>query len=304
MQAHKRIRTDEAVSSTNKLVVLSLQSFGQDRFIELPDDLLITVLAKVAYGASSPADQANTRMTFSRFKKIAHNSEVLKNASASCIAVSAKKWSHDAEHFLKSCADAREHERGTDLIADAALQSNSYAIYSLAVIMFNGSGGTGEDRNIRVSVSVPALQGLVTWKRFASSASLPSTMVPTRPTAFFQSGSQQGTSSEGSIWTMVIQQSSNFYHAAILDVVVVKFEDRSSTRAPAAARLSTVLKFARQHTGRLSTESLADRWNKVKTEVIKPTHQSMATQQQMKPRGHLMSERDRATLCHLLSSSV
>jgi hypothetical protein len=37
--------------------------------------------------------------------------------------------------------------------------------------------------------------------------------------------------------------------------------------------------------------------------VIKPTKQSVATQQQMKWRMHLMSDRVRATLCHPLSFS-
>ncbi|XP_051190254.1 F-box protein At5g50450-like [Lolium perenne] len=148
LRSQKRIRPEEA-----------------DRFVDLPDDLLITILAKVASGASSSADLANATMTFSRFRNLVYNKDVLKNASASCIAVRAKNWSLDAQHFLQCCADAGndgasyflgmilfyckgEHERGADLIADAALQDNTHAIYSLAVIMFNGSGGTREDRNI------------------------------------------------------------------------------------------------------------------------------------------------------------
>ncbi|XP_047084448.1 F-box protein At5g50450-like [Lolium rigidum] len=137
----------------------------QDRFALLPDDLLVIILSKVAYGASKPADLANAIMTFSRFRDLCLSPAVLKNASANCIAVSAKNWSVQAKKFLQTCADSGntgasyllgmilfycigDYEAGANLIADAAIGGNCYALYSLAVIMFNGSGGTREDRNL------------------------------------------------------------------------------------------------------------------------------------------------------------
>ncbi|XP_047064340.1 F-box protein At1g67340-like [Lolium rigidum] len=279
----KRTRTDEA-----------------DRFVALPDDLLITILAKVASGAASPADLANARMTFSRFRDLGYNSAVLKNASASCIAVRPKNWSIHAQHFLKCCAEAGndgasyllgmilfycigDHQGGADLIADAALQDNCYAIYSLAVIMFNGSGGTREDRNILAGAGLcssaarlghlEALRELgfclidgyglnrsvmngrrlllqATARELSPVAALSYARraPPQMILAGMHSGLHQGTSIEGKTWTTLIQPSSNLYYAAILDVVAEKLDARNSGHAPDAARLSSVLALAGQHT--------------------------------------------------------
>ncbi|KAE8707286.1 F-box protein [Hibiscus syriacus] len=111
--------------------------------------------------------------TCKRFNNLALNSVVLSEASPKTFAVKAKNWSESAHRFLKSCADAGNVEAcytlgmirfyclqnrgsGASLMAKAAISSHAPALYSLAVIQFNGSGGSKNDKDLRAGVALCA----------------------------------------------------------------------------------------------------------------------------------------------------
>uniref|UniRef100_A0A453BUY3 F-box domain-containing protein n=1 Tax=Aegilops tauschii subsp. strangulata TaxID=200361 RepID=A0A453BUY3_AEGTS len=77
-----------------------------DLFEDLPDDLLVSILADVAASARSPADLAGAIMTCKRFRELGQNKVVLAKVSPRCLAVRAKSWSDSAHRFLQRCADA------------------------------------------------------------------------------------------------------------------------------------------------------------------------------------------------------
>ena len=98
---------------------------------------------------------------------------VLSKASPKAFAVSAKNWSESAHGCLKQFADAGNVEAcytlgmirfyclqnrgsGASLMAKAAINSHAPALYSLAVIQFNGSGGTKNDKDLRAGVALCA----------------------------------------------------------------------------------------------------------------------------------------------------
>ncbi|KAL3751902.1 hypothetical protein ACJRO7_012692 [Eucalyptus globulus] len=148
-------------------------SGGCDSFDALPDDLLICILSRVSASASSPSDLINASLTCRRFNSLATHSLVLSKASSKCLAVGAKNWGDSAHRFLKRCADAgnveacyilgmirfyclRNRGSGASLMAKAAINCHAPALYSLAVIQFNGSGGSKNDKDLRAGVALCA----------------------------------------------------------------------------------------------------------------------------------------------------
>nr|CAB3489803.1 unnamed protein product [Digitaria exilis] len=147
---------------------------GVDAFDRLPDDLVLAVLAGVAARAASPADLAAAAMTCRRFRELAAHPVVLSRASSAAVAVRAARWSEAAHRFLRLCADAGNlhacyllgmvrfyclgsRETGTALLARAARGGHAAALYALAVMRFNGSGGAGKaDRDPRGGVALCA----------------------------------------------------------------------------------------------------------------------------------------------------
>ncbi|KAK8627534.1 hypothetical protein V6N13_135143 [Hibiscus sabdariffa] len=144
-----------------------------DMFDALPDDLVISILSRLSSSASCPSDFFNVLITCKRLNRFALQPLVLSKASPKLFAVKAENWSESAHRFLKSCADAGNVEAcytlgmirfyclqnrgsGASLMAKAAISSHSPALYSLAVIQFNGSGGSKNDKDLRAGVALCA----------------------------------------------------------------------------------------------------------------------------------------------------
>ncbi|KAL2543467.1 F-box protein [Abeliophyllum distichum] len=152
----------------------SPETFGEcDFFDALPDDLVLCILCKLSSTAACPADFINFLITCKRFNGLGLHSIVLSKACPKMIAVKAKKWSESAHRFLKLCADSgsveacytlgmirfyclRNRGSGASLMAKAAISSYAPALYSLAVIQFNGSGGSKNDKDLRAGVALCA----------------------------------------------------------------------------------------------------------------------------------------------------
>ncbi|KAJ3694049.1 hypothetical protein LUZ60_009529 [Juncus effusus] len=132
-------------------------SHTKDSFDALSDDIVISILAKVSASAACPADLINVLLVSKRFSVLGLNREVLANAAGKSLWVRAKNWSDSAQQFLLRCADAgnieachflgmiqfyclANHTSGIDLLKRAAQGSHAGALYSLAIIYFNGSG--------------------------------------------------------------------------------------------------------------------------------------------------------------------
>ncbi|XP_010556149.1 PREDICTED: F-box protein At1g67340 [Tarenaya hassleriana] len=146
---------------------------GSDLFDSIPDDLVVCILCKLSSTARCPADFINVLMTCKRLNGLALNSLVLSKVSAKALAVRAKNWSESAHRFVRRCADAGSVEAcytlgmirfyclqnrgsGASLMAKAAINSHAPALYSLAVIQFNGSGGSKNDKDLRAGVALCA----------------------------------------------------------------------------------------------------------------------------------------------------
>ncbi|KAG6601598.1 F-box protein, partial [Cucurbita argyrosperma subsp. sororia] len=144
-----------------------------DLFDSLPDDLVISILSKLSSAASSPSEFINILLTCKRLNSLGLNPVVLSRASLKIFAISARNWTESAHRFLKQCSDAGNVEAcytlgmirfyclqnrgsGASLMAKAAIYSHAPALYSLAVIQFNGSGGSKNDKNLRAGVALCA----------------------------------------------------------------------------------------------------------------------------------------------------
>ncbi|XP_065875298.1 F-box protein At1g67340 [Euphorbia lathyris] len=144
-----------------------------DFFDTLPDDIVMCILSKLSSTASSPSDFINVLITCKRLNGLGLNSLVLSKASQKIFQIQAKNWSDSAHRFLKQCADAGNVEAcytlgmirfyclqnrgsGASLMAKAAMSSYAPALYSLAVIQFNGSGGSKNDKDLRAGVALCA----------------------------------------------------------------------------------------------------------------------------------------------------
>ncbi|KAM3358532.1 F-box protein isoform X1 [Capsicum galapagoense] len=144
-----------------------------DLFDSLPDDLVLSILCKLTSSAASPTDFVNVLITCKRLNGLGYHSLVLSKASQKMLAVNAHNWSESAHGFLKLCADAGNIEAcytlgmirfyclqnrgsGASLMAKAAISSHAPSLYSLAVIQFNGSGGSKIDKDLRAGVALCA----------------------------------------------------------------------------------------------------------------------------------------------------
>ncbi|KAJ7957558.1 F-box protein [Quillaja saponaria] len=144
-----------------------------DLFDSLPDDLALSILSKLSSNSGCPSDFVNVLITCKRLNGLGLHSLVLSKASQNTFAIRAKKWSDSAHRFLKKCADAgnvdacytlgmirfyclQNRGSGASLMAKAAICSHAPALYSLAVIQFNGSGGSKTDKDLRAGVALCA----------------------------------------------------------------------------------------------------------------------------------------------------
>ncbi|XP_038989296.1 F-box protein At1g67340-like isoform X2 [Phoenix dactylifera] len=118
-----------------------------------------------------PILSASSSRSCKRMNKLGMSPLVLSKASARALAIRAKNWSESANKFLKQCADAGNLEAcyilgmirfyclesrasGASLMARAAIGSHAAALYALAVIQFNGSGGSKNDKDLRAGVAL------------------------------------------------------------------------------------------------------------------------------------------------------
>ncbi|XP_040384929.1 F-box protein At1g67340-like [Oryza brachyantha] len=146
---------------------------GVDVFDRLPDDVVVTVLARLAAAAASPADIASAALACRRFRELAAHPAVLSRASAAAVAVRWAAWSETAQRFLRRCAAAGSlhacyflgmvrfyclgsRATGAALLARAAGGGHAPALYALAVMQFNGSGGGKGDKDPRAGVALCA----------------------------------------------------------------------------------------------------------------------------------------------------
>ncbi|KAM7254321.1 hypothetical protein ACFE04_028096 [Oxalis oulophora] len=153
---------------------LSNATTNLDYIDRLPDDLVITILSKLSSSASSPSDFFTVLLTCKRLNKLALNPLVISKAGLHVFSVKAKSWSENSHRFLKYACHVGNPEacytlgmirfyclqskgNGLSLMARAAIKSHALALYSLAVIQFNGSGGpTKNDKNLRSAVALCA----------------------------------------------------------------------------------------------------------------------------------------------------
>ncbi|RLN22863.1 F-box protein [Panicum miliaceum] len=144
---------------------------GPDYLDVLPDDLVLSILSKLAASASAPSDLLSVHLTCKRLNELGRHDMVFAKASPASLAVKAAAWSEPAQRFLKRCADAGNLEAcyilgvirfyclgsrssGAALLARAAVGGHAAALYSLAVIQFNGSGGAKSDRDLRAGAAL------------------------------------------------------------------------------------------------------------------------------------------------------
>ncbi|XP_040988151.1 F-box protein At5g50450-like [Juglans microcarpa x Juglans regia] len=149
-----------------------------DLFDGLPDDLVVFILCKLSSSASSPSDLINILFTCKRLNRLGLHPLVLSEAGPKAFAIKAKNWSESVHRFLKLCANAGNVEAsytlgmirfycfqkrgsGASLMAKAAMKSHAPALYSLAVIQFNGSGGSKSDKNLQAGVALCARAGFL-----------------------------------------------------------------------------------------------------------------------------------------------
>ncbi|KAL9689121.1 hypothetical protein QQ045_033553 [Rhodiola kirilowii] len=144
-----------------------------DSFDALADDLVLDILCKLSSSAESPADLINVLITCKRMNSLVQNSMVLAKASKNALTIKAKSWSENAHRFLKICSDSgnveasytlgmirfyclKNRASGASMIAKAAINCHAQSLYSLAVIQFNGSGGSNSGKDLRAGVALCA----------------------------------------------------------------------------------------------------------------------------------------------------
>ncbi|MED6188962.1 hypothetical protein PIB30_090984 [Stylosanthes scabra] len=184
----KRIRSNKLPSSQQQFVtrkrhktLLSSSSFetttstegASELFETLPDDLLLSILVKISSSANSPSDFITVLLTCKRLNTLGLHSMVLAKATNKTFSVKARNWSEFSHRFLKRCADAgnieacytlgmirfyclENRESGRSLISKAAMRCHAPALYSLAVIQFNGSGASKDDKDLKGGVALCA----------------------------------------------------------------------------------------------------------------------------------------------------
>ncbi|RDY13271.1 F-box protein, partial [Mucuna pruriens] len=143
----------------------------RDFFECLPDDLVVFIFSKLSSAASCPSDFINSVLTCKRLNRLGMHRLVLSKAGPKVLAVKPENWSEYAHRFLKHCVNAgnvdacytlgmiqfyclQNRKSGLSLMAKAAMRLHAPALYSLAVIQFNGSGGSKRDKDLRAGVAL------------------------------------------------------------------------------------------------------------------------------------------------------
>ncbi|KAA8542118.1 hypothetical protein F0562_023270 [Nyssa sinensis] len=151
----------------------STSSERSDFFDGLPDDIVISILCKLSSSARCPSDFISILLTCKRLNRLGLHPLVLSKTGPKTLVIKAKNWSDYAHRFLKRCVNAGNIEAcytlgmirfyclenrgiGASMMAKAAMKSHAPALYSLAVIQFNGSGGSKNDKNLRAGVALCA----------------------------------------------------------------------------------------------------------------------------------------------------
>ncbi|KAK9668908.1 hypothetical protein RND81_13G095200 [Saponaria officinalis] len=146
---------------------------NSDPFEKLPDDLVISILSNLSFSSSSPSDYINVIIVCKRFNRLGLNQVVLSKACSRVFGLKVKKWCESAHRFLKLCVNAGSVEAcyflgmirfyclesrrsGASLMAKAAIKGHAPALYSLAVIQFNGSGGAKSNKDLRSGIALCA----------------------------------------------------------------------------------------------------------------------------------------------------
>ncbi|KAK9054588.1 hypothetical protein SSX86_025667 [Deinandra increscens subsp. villosa] len=149
------------------------RTIRSDLFEKLHDDIVISVLCKLSSTANSPSDFIAVLLTCKRLNKLGLHPLVLSKSCSKTFAIRAKNWSPEAHRFLKLSVSAGNTEAyyilgmirfyclqnrgsGASLLAKAAIRSHAPALYSLALIQFNGSGGLKNDKDVSAGVALCA----------------------------------------------------------------------------------------------------------------------------------------------------
>lgn len=144
---------------------------GGDLFDALPDDIVLSILCKLSSSGGCPLDFINVLITCKRLNGLGLQPVVLSKACHKMLAIKAKNWSESAHRFLVRCVGSGSVEacfilgmilfycfqnrgEGVALIARAAITSHAPALYSLAVIHFNGSGRSKNQKDLRAGVAL------------------------------------------------------------------------------------------------------------------------------------------------------
>ncbi|XP_071703078.1 F-box protein At1g67340-like [Rutidosis leptorrhynchoides] len=152
---------------------LKLSPSHYNLFDNLPDDIVLLILAKLSSTADCPTDFVTTLFICKRFNGLGLNPVVLAKASAETFAVKPNRWSPFAHRFLQRSSNAGNAEasytlgmiqfycfqnrrNGASLMAKAAIRSHAPALYSLAIIQFNGSGGSKNVKDLIGGVTLCA----------------------------------------------------------------------------------------------------------------------------------------------------
>uniref|UniRef100_A0A0E0R8I2 MYND-type domain-containing protein n=1 Tax=Oryza rufipogon TaxID=4529 RepID=A0A0E0R8I2_ORYRU len=160
-------------AAKKRAAVVAGDGDDSDVFDRLPDDIVLVVLSRLAANAASPADVASAALTCRRFRELATHPAVLSRASAAAVAVRWGAWSEAAHRFLLRCAAAGSlhacyflgmvrfyclgsRATGAALLGRAAGGGHAPALYALAVVQFNGSGGGKADKDARAGVALCA----------------------------------------------------------------------------------------------------------------------------------------------------
>ncbi|XP_047314569.1 F-box protein At5g50450 [Impatiens glandulifera] len=179
MRKRKNIEGDEEQQEMEKMnggfkrFRFSNENQKSNSFDQLPDDLVISILSKLSSTSSSPSDIISVLITCKRLNTLGLHPVVLSVANRKSFAVTVKNWSNSTHRFFKQCCDAgnlealytlgmirfycfKNRRSGASLMAKAAIENHAPALYSLAVIQFNGSGGTKNDKDLRAGVALCA----------------------------------------------------------------------------------------------------------------------------------------------------
>lgn len=145
----------------------------QDAFDVLPEDLVVFILCKLSSSASRPSQFISMLLTCKKMNRLGLHPLVLSKVGAKALVGKPTRWSEYAHRFLKQCVAAGNVEAcyilgmirfyclenrasGASLMAKAAIKSHAPALYSLAVIQFNGSGGSKDSKDLQAGVSLCA----------------------------------------------------------------------------------------------------------------------------------------------------